>query len=182
MSETLNHGNRRDSFETEDLSPQGVFYFMAGLAVLGIVIYFILVGMYRILDARDRNREAPSNPMAIKTGVDPQTMNFKDITDKIDQTFPKPVLEYNERTQFTQEIVKEDEILASYGWVDQESGVARIPIERAMELVAERGLPVLPQGAKNQTSPAATEGPAEKAGPKAAPKAEKANRKPASAP
>lgn len=182
MSETLNHGNRRDSFETEDLSPQGVFYFMGGLAILGIVIYFILVGMYRILDARDHSRQAPVNPMAVKTGVDPQTMTFKDITEKIDQSFPKPVLEYNERTQFTQEAEKEDEFLASYDWVDQESGVARIPIERAMELVAERGLPVLPQAAKNQTSSAGTPGPAEKAGAKAAPKAEKANKKPASAP
>jgi hypothetical protein len=32
--------------------------------------------------------------------------------------------------------------LQSYGWIDQQKGVVRIPIERAMELTAERGLPV----------------------------------------
>jgi mono/diheme cytochrome c family protein len=32
--------------------------------------------------------------------------------------------------------------LNGYGWVDQEAGVARIPISRAIDLLAERGLPV----------------------------------------
>lgn len=142
----LNHGQNREGFETEDLSPQGVFYFMAGLAVLGVVIYFILVGMYRYLDAYDRSHQPPMNPMAVKTGVDPQTMTFRDITNKVEQTFPKPVLEYSERTQLTEEVVKQEKTLASYDWVDQNNGVVRIPIERAMDLLVQRGLPVLPQG------------------------------------
>ncbi len=33
----------------------------------------------------------------------------------------------------------------SYGWVDQPAGVVRIPIDRAMELLAQRGLPTRPQ-------------------------------------
>lgn len=32
--------------------------------------------------------------------------------------------------------------LGQYAWLDREGGVVRIPIERAMDLVAERGLPV----------------------------------------
>ena len=35
----------------------------------------------------------------------------------------------------------EDEVLTSYGWVDRGSGRVRIPIQRAMQLLAERGLP-----------------------------------------
>jgi len=35
----------------------------------------------------------------------------------------------------------EDALLASYGWVDQPSGIVRLPIERAIALTAERGLP-----------------------------------------
>jgi hypothetical protein len=31
--------------------------------------------------------------------------------------------------------------LTSYGWVDRKAGTVRIPIERAMDLVAERGVP-----------------------------------------
>jgi hypothetical protein len=36
----------------------------------------------------------------------------------------------------------EDERLNSYGWVDQTAGVARIPVDRAMDLLVEKGLPV----------------------------------------
>ncbi len=38
----------------------------------------------------------------------------------------------------------EKERLSSYGWVDQASGVAHISIDRAIEIVAERGLPTRP--------------------------------------
>jgi hypothetical protein len=36
---------------------------------------------------------------------------------------------------------EEDLALGSYGWVDKEKGIVRIPIERAMRLLEERGLP-----------------------------------------
>jgi hypothetical protein len=34
--------------------------------------------------------------------------------------------------------------LNTYGWVDEKAGTAHIPIERAMELVAQRGIPARP--------------------------------------
>jgi hypothetical protein len=40
------------------------------------------------------------------------------------------------------------EQLESYGWVDKEGGVVRIPIERAMDLVIERGLAAEKQAGK----------------------------------
>ncbi len=38
----------------------------------------------------------------------------------------------------------EDAILNSYGWVDQKNGIARIPISRAIDIIAARGLPARP--------------------------------------
>jgi hypothetical protein len=49
---------------------------------------------------------------------------------------------------------EETERLKSYGWVDQAAGVAHIPVERAIEIVAARGLPA--RAAAPATSPAAT--------------------------
>src|SRR5205823_14080578 len=40
----------------------------------------------------------------------------------------------------------EDSDLNSYGWVDRTSGIARIPIDRAMQLLLERGLPAVRAG------------------------------------
>lgn len=39
----------------------------------------------------------------------------------------------------------DEQVLTTYGWVDQGQGVARIPIERAKTLIVERGLPTRPQ-------------------------------------
>jgi hypothetical protein len=36
--------------------------------------------------------------------------------------------------------------LSTYGWVDRQNGTARIPIERAMDIIAEQGLPVRAEG------------------------------------
>jgi hypothetical protein len=42
---------------------------------------------------------------------------------------------------------RQNELLHSYGWVDRRHGVARIPIDRAMDLIAARGLPTDTNGA-----------------------------------
>ena len=53
----------------------------------------------------------------------------------------------------------EDQILNSYGWVDQKKGVVRVPIARAIDLLAQRGLPMRaahgkPNNANNVSTPA----------------------------
>jgi hypothetical protein len=37
-------------------------------------------------------------------------------------------------------------ILSGYGWVDQQAGIVRIPIDRAMELLLQKGYPVRESG------------------------------------
>lgn len=46
----------------------------------------------------------------------------------------------------------EESILHSYGWVNQRAGIVRIPIERGMQLIAERGLPSLPTSAEKKAA------------------------------
>ena len=41
----------------------------------------------------------------------------------------------------------EAEKLTTYGWVDREGGIARIPIDRAMEVMLQRGFPARAEGA-----------------------------------
>jgi hypothetical protein len=46
----------------------------------------------------------------------------------------------------------EDSLLKSYGWIDRERGIVRIPIDRAIEILAQRGLPVRPQSSETPNS------------------------------
>ena len=54
---------------------------------------------------------------------------------------PAPNLQVDPRQQLLDLRADEERILTSYGWVDQTNGLTRIPIERAMEMLVEQGLP-----------------------------------------
>jgi hypothetical protein len=131
--------NNHDGYEHQDLSSRGVFYFMAGLAIFAIVIYVIVFGMYRFLDTYERAHQPAISPM-VTPPADTRTVTAGDT-----QSFPQPRLEENERNQLRDVIEDQDRKLATYNWVDKDKGIVQIPIERAMDLIAERGLPVRPE-------------------------------------
>jgi len=56
------------------------------------------------------------------------------------------------------------ELLEGYQWLDEDAGVVRIPIERAMELLAERGLPSRSAAEGSQFRDAGLGGPSESSG------------------
>lgn len=141
--QTGDHG----AYEHEDLSPTGVIYFMIGLAVVVVVIYFIVFGMYRFLDTYEKAHQPAMSPM-----VTPEADTRIVTHDKM-QAFPQPRLEVNERTQLRQIIEEEDRKLATYNWVDKDKGVVQIPIDRAMDLLVQRGLPVRPENARPENAP-----------------------------
>jgi hypothetical protein len=59
------------------------------------------------------------------------------------QSFPTPRLQTDDGNQDVADLhAREDLLLENYSWADQSQGKVRIPIERAMELIAQRGLPV----------------------------------------
>jgi hypothetical protein len=54
---------------------------------------------------------------------------------------PEPRLEEVPALDLQQMRAAEDQVLHNYAWLDQANGIVRIPIDRAMELIAQRGLP-----------------------------------------
>lgn len=134
--------NEDVQYEREDLSPGGIIAFLVGLAIAGLLIHVILFGMFRYLDRYAKTHEPPQNPLVKSTNGDTRVAAPEEAN-----KFPEPRLETDERNQSTGEVLKEEQTLGSYGWVDEKSGTARIPIERAMEEVAKRGLPTVPQNA-----------------------------------
>src|SRR3981189_2569739 len=152
-----------DGFEQEDLSSRSALYFLAGLVLVCLVVYLIVFGMYRFLDSYATAHQPPMTPM-----VTPEA-DTRAVTPQNAETFPQPRLEENERTQFRSFIEDQDRKLATYDWVDKDRGTVRIPIDRAMELIAQRGLPVHEEGASSAPSSAAqTSAPVKKQAPKAA--------------
>jgi len=153
------HPGHEVEFEHEDLSTRGVFAFMVGLAVTGVIIYFIIVGMYSFLDNYERSQMTSASPLVTTKGAMSRVVTQADM-DKVFKDNGAPMLETDERGQFKDFLIRQEDQLNSYGWVDQKDGVAHIPIERAMELIVQRGLPVVPQGSAEANASAVSKAPA----------------------
>lgn len=124
--------------EQQDFRPGIIYAFLAGLAVACVVVSFAVWAAYKVADSYLQAHQ-PKNPM-----VQPEADTRQVAPAQIKQ-FAEPRLETNERTEINQFRLQEEQRLQSYGWVDQSAGLVHIPIDRAMQLIAERGLPTTPK-------------------------------------
>jgi hypothetical protein len=112
-------------FEVEDIRATPVLKFLVGLAVTCVVVALLLVAFYRGMRSYVAGLQPP-----------PPHMKFE-----ADRKAAGPLLEENPVSDFAAFRAQEDRALSTYGWVDKGRGVARIPVQEAMRLLAERGLP-----------------------------------------
>ena len=68
---------------------------------------------------------------------------------------PEPRLQANPQSDLKKMLQQEDQVLNNYGWVDPDRGIVRLPVERALEIVAQKGLPQFKAAA--ETSPSKAE-------------------------
>jgi len=122
MADTAHHTARGHEISDAPLRP----VILTGV-VLAVIAAVVLIGSIGIFDYLERTRPlGQENPMsAVKVPV-PEM----------------PLLQEHPSIDLEQMRAQEDQILSSYGWVDRNAGVVRIPIERAMELQLQRGFPV----------------------------------------
>lgn len=104
-----------------DVNFSGVMKAGILLLVVAAVVHLGLWGVFGFLEKREANQDPKPSPMFQK-----------------DQRPPSPQLQVNPRKDYDNLVANETEILNSYGWVNAERGIVRIPIEEAMKLVIER--------------------------------------------
>lgn len=131
-------------YERSDIGVAPVLYFMLGLMVAGVFIYFLTDGIFSYLEKRSEAQQTPVSPLVTNAPKDTRQLSA-DYKDYLKQSFPAPQLEIDERGQLDKVLTDEEQTLSSYDWVDQKAGTIRIPIDRAMDLLAQRGLPVRAQ-------------------------------------
>ena len=150
MSNKTKHENttRHGGFERQDLQVSGILYFLLGLAVVTVICIFGLRGLFVVLEHREKALEPAVSPLITNVPADTRHIP-KDYEEK---AFPNPLLEKDEHTKIDDLRSKEEKILYSYGWVDEKAGTVHIPIERAMDLLVQRGLPVRAQGAASDAA------------------------------
>jgi len=137
-----NASNPEVSYDRTDISISGIVKFLVALAVVGVIIHFGLWGVYQYLAKGEVQPSAQPNPMVTSN------RQLKDVGGDPSQVFPAPRLQPDPVADMNKFRAKELEILNSYGWVDEKAGVARIPIDRAMQMVVQQGLPTRPEASQ----------------------------------
>jgi hypothetical protein len=136
------HGHREveerpDRHEALKTATRPLWLFIAGMAIFIALSAFGLAGLYRWFAA------SPGTPEPV-TPLIPER-----------QEPPSPRLQTSPVHDMGAFRATEDRVLSTYGWVDRNAGVVRIPIDRAIDIVAQRGLPARVQGeAAVATAPA----------------------------
>jgi hypothetical protein len=148
MSNEQNPGHppANGGYERTDIGIGGVLYFLLGLLVGGILVYFVVNGVYAFLQSRSEADQTPVNPLVTNAPAD--TRHVEKNYPK--SAFPDPKLEEDERGQLNGIRLKEEQTLSTYDYVDKNAGTIRIPIDRAIDLIAQRGLPTRAQSSTSE--------------------------------
>jgi hypothetical protein len=131
--------NPEVTFEPRDLSVRAVLGFLIALAIAGVIVAYGLWGVYKYLAKEEYAQPRTTNPLSTsnrelrQVGGDPAV------------TFPAPRLQPDPTADMNKFRAREEELLNTYGWIDQSAGKVHIPIERAIDLVAQTGLPTVPE-------------------------------------
>ena len=132
MNETHNiptHTNNGRGHEESDANVSAVTKFGIGLAIISVVVLVLMVWLQNFFGNQTKRATPPPSPLMAER-----------------QSPPGPRLQIEPAKDLDEVRATEDSVLNSYGWVVRDGGVMRIPIDRAIELVVQRGLPVRSAG------------------------------------
>jgi hypothetical protein len=121
--------------ESSDINVWTVGKFAVALGILCVFSLALLFGLFKYFQS-----------------ITGGPMSGQDLNVDARRLPPEPRLQQAPITDLHEMRAAEDKILNSYGWIDQQHGIVRVPIDRAIDLLAQRGLPSRPQNGPQSAS------------------------------
>jgi hypothetical protein len=119
----LNEPPQRRGYEKRDISVGAVALFATNLIVALIIVHYLALGAFHRLDRQSSKYPSPS-PLATTR-----------------EKFTGPRLLVNQKLDMEAFRASEDILLNNYGWIDRQQGIVHIPIDHAIDLLAQQGVP-----------------------------------------
>ena len=118
------HGDSsHGGYEKRDTTARPIVLFGVGLLALVIVSLLLMGGLFSFYDVRETRLDQSASPLGAVTLP------------------PEPRLQVTPGQDLVGLRAEEERKLNGYEWIDRDAGIVAIPVERAMDVVAERGLP-----------------------------------------
>jgi hypothetical protein len=135
-------------YEQADVRVTGIVVFLVALGVFVAVTGVLCYGIGKIINAGMDKEDGPNSKWTKTADIRqlgnlPNNPEMQNKVAQLAQQFPTPRLQEDDGNQEIADLhAKEDLLLNNYSWADKSKGTVRIPIEQAMALIAEKGLPV----------------------------------------
>jgi hypothetical protein len=128
------------TYERTDAHARPIARFLLWLAVLTVLTHVGIAFMFTVMSGNRVAEVEPRYPLAAATvGEVPEPQGWR--------------LQTEPEVDMQRFRANENARLESYGWVDEEAGIVRMPIDEAMRLTLERGLPARADGGAMDARP-----------------------------
>lgn len=153
MDHAIEHSpNGTSGHESREASIKLIVLSAAGLSIVVFVVFVLMVGMFDVLKSTENEQAHQVSPLGPATEIPPQ-----------------PRIQEHPWEELQQLRAREQNTLTTYGWQNQKDGIVRIPIDRAIDIMAQKGFPTTPPGRAPAVAPPPV--PATQGRPAGAPKA-----------
>ncbi|HUE43313.1 MAG TPA: hypothetical protein VMP12_07095 [Candidatus Sulfotelmatobacter sp.] len=151
MSTDMHHSAAGDlprnedvSFETADVHPATIYWYLGALAVAVILSYIVCVFVLRVTTKIAVDYDTP--PPAVR----------EEMGSAYDALPPEPRLQgvpghtEDPQADLRNKRAADEKANQTTSWIDQNAGIAQIPVSEAMKIIAEKGLPGVPAAAEKK--------------------------------
>jgi hypothetical protein len=140
--------SRKAGYELTDANIPDIAGFLVVMAASIAVVFVLAFGIGKLIYYGLNKQDGPANKWSQMAGMKPGNMESNPQIEQqqlqsLVKRFPTPRLQSDDGNMEVASMhAREDIYLNHYTWVDQNKQTVRIPIERAMQLIAQQGLPV----------------------------------------
>jgi hypothetical protein len=141
-------------YEVTDVNTSGIVVFLAGLLGSVCIFFLLCYGLGILINGGIKKEDGPSTkwnrPSTFAGSADGKRQDLTSNAEmeqrefqQMTTTFPEPRLDIDDGNQATADLhAREDLLLNNYSTAPGEGSSIRIPISQAMDIIAQRGLPV----------------------------------------
>jgi hypothetical protein len=146
------HIDASHGYERSDVRTTGIIVFLTSLGIFVVVTAVLCWGIGKAINAGMNKEDGPNtkwtkdvDAQIRQLGNLPSSPALQNKMAELTQQFPTPRVQTDDGNQDVADLhAREDLLMDHYTHIDGQPGKVRIPIERAMALIAQRGLPVAP--------------------------------------
>jgi hypothetical protein len=133
--------NETVSYEPRDVTVRTIYWYLIALTIAVAASFFISIYVLRYTERFVSRDEPPMMPSRAAMGPEYRVMPPEPRLQGV------PGHEADPQEDHRQKVRADNEANEKYGWVDQNAGIAQIPVKEAMKIIAQKGLPGTPAAA-----------------------------------